>query len=309
MGSDIAVSYQGSASCAWAVTWAAVEAARLGSRLRIVVAADTASLGGCPPAQLVQRFAELRRRADLLAAEATTLAWAAAPGLRLDPAVHVGPVASVLVAASRDAEAVVLASGRGRVAQRQARLVEALAAHARCPVLVTGEADAPHPGPGRPVVVGVDGSDHAAAALDRAAEAAVRAGAPLQVVCVYSARSLPASDPASTPRRAVIHRREAHGVTAAAVARVRRDHPGLEVTSATLSGNPARVLPRVARRAGLLVVGRRGQGAQLSLLVGSVSRAALRALPCPVAVGGPLARGADAILSMPALLAEIATTD
>ena len=285
MGATVIVSYQGTASSRGAVAWAALTAGSWGGSLRVVVAADTAPLAGCRPGDLVRKWGELRRRGQSLAADAQRLARAAAPGLTVEAEVQMGSAVTVLVAASHDAELVVLGADRGHApgARRQGVLVDGVAAHARCPLVVVGRRTAAYPGPGRPVVVGVDGSPHATAALDAAAAAAVRARAPLRIVCVTGDRAGP---PAATTRSAGAAAGVARELADLALGRVRDTHPGLPSASEIRAGDPAAVLLDLARGAGLLVLGRLGGGADRTLLVGSVSRAALRALPCPVTVVG-----------------------
>ncbi|WP_327366057.1 universal stress protein [Streptomyces sp. NBC_01217] len=106
---------------------------------------------------------------------------------------------------------------------------------------------------GRHVVVGVDGSLVAVRALDRAAEEAVRSGAPLRVVY------------------AVADRDEAGPILASAASRVHERHPGLPVETRAVEGGAVRVLAGESEGAVLTVVGTRGFGSVSGLLAGSVS--------------------------------------
>jgi nucleotide-binding universal stress UspA family protein len=58
----------------------------------------------------------------------------------------------------------------------------------------------------------------------------------------------------------------------------------VRVETCTREGEPAPILLEEARRGGLLVVGARGHGGFLGLLLGSVATAVLHHSPCPVAV-------------------------
>ena len=59
-----------------------------------------------------------------------------------------------------------------------------------------------------------------------------------------------------------------------------------------VEGHPAQVLIDAADGATLLVVGRRGHGGVVGLLLGSVARACTEHAPCPVVVVPPAPTGA-----------------
>jgi nucleotide-binding universal stress UspA family protein len=61
-------------------------------------------------------------------------------------------------------------------------------------------------------------------------------------------------------------------------------YPDVAVEQAVVRGGAARTLVAESARAQLLVVGARGHGGFVGLLLGSVSRAALLHAACPVAV-------------------------
>ncbi|MEI5525630.1 universal stress protein [Streptomyces brasiliscabiei] len=103
------------------------------------------------------------------------------------------------------------------------------------------------------VVVGVDGTLSSTRALDWAAGEAVRRGAGLRLVCAATDRD------------------EAVPVLAAAVSRLRERHPGLPVRTVAAEGGAVRVLARESADAALTVVGTRGMGRTVGLLLGSVS--------------------------------------
>jgi nucleotide-binding universal stress UspA family protein len=135
----------------------------------------------------------------------------------------------------------------------------------------------------RTVVVGVDGSSGAEAALRYAIDEARRQGASLRVVgawsvppVAYMGVPLPvdfAEDCERAARTSIERSLEAVGLPA--------DVP-LEVVIA--QGQPAGVLVAQARSADLLVVGSRGLGGFRELLLGSVSQACVHHAHCPVTV-------------------------
>ncbi len=142
---------------------------------------------------------------------------------------------------------------------------------------------APSAAAGR-VVVGVDGSSGAQAALEFAvAEAALR-GASVHAVHSWQC---PVSD-GGWVVPVTEYETYARGVLADAVARAapaevhRLTEP--PVTSDLQEGHPAERLLAAARGAALLVVGSRGHGGFVGLLLGSVSQYCITHATCPVVV-------------------------
>jgi nucleotide-binding universal stress UspA family protein len=149
-----------------------------------------------------------------------------------------------------------------------------------------------HGGSGPRVVVGVDGSPGARAALALALAGAARRGAALDVVATYPVTlvwtgGVPLDIPdvdavrADTERRvrelvADVGREESlagiHGVAT------------VPVRFLTAEGRPVPVLLEAAEGADLLVVGSRGRGAIRSALLGSVALHCVTHAPCPVVV-------------------------
>jgi nucleotide-binding universal stress UspA family protein len=122
------------------------------------------------------------------------------------------------------------------------------------------------------VLVAVDGSEASLDAARWAAEIAARFGASLRLVHVIPKVPLPADvyglKIAELERE---HHEYAAGLLEKAVARVAR--PGLRTETAVLDGSPAE---RIAEEAaapeiGMVVVGSRGHGAVVRVLLGSVS--------------------------------------
>ncbi|GAA0251418.1 universal stress protein [Saccharothrix mutabilis subsp. mutabilis] len=117
------------------------------------------------------------------------------------------------------------------------------------------------------VIVGVDDSPAATAALAWAAGEARLRGAEL-VACTVLDR---------------------HGLSSAGQARPSGEEAagGVPVVTRRLRGDPAAELIAAAADADLLVVGSRGRGRLTGLVLGSVSRACLAHAPCPVVVVRP----------------------
>jgi nucleotide-binding universal stress UspA family protein len=132
------------------------------------------------------------------------------------------------------------------------------------------------------IVVGVDGSSEARRALEWAiAEAATR-GVALTAVHVHALPHLEMGDVLPSDYDL---RRGAERVLEAELAEVEAP-PGVQVERRTrmASGNPASVLVEEARGADLLVVGSRGLGGFMALLLGSVSEQCVTHATCPVVV-------------------------
>lgn len=150
------------------------------------------------------------------------------------------------------------------------------AAHAECPVVVVRHGD---DAPVRPhVLVGVDDSPSASAALRWAMDYADLAEVPLTVV--HAAAPPPPPIPAGYPMtfsypRAAVHRslrswlRDLLGKEQADRGRELRN----DVTLRVLDGNPAHVMVEESALALVTVVGRRGAGGFGRLVMGSVASA------------------------------------
>ncbi|WP_156756132.1 universal stress protein [Actinokineospora pegani] len=141
------------------------------------------------------------------------------------------------------------------------------------------------------VVVGHDGSDGARHAVDWAALEAAQRGVGLAIVeCVD--RTPVDQPPLMTwpmpPTGTVLDERavrdEAEDRLATVAARVRQDHPGIEVTTAVASGPAAETLPEVAGGDDVVVVGSSGRGAVSRALLGSTASELLRTCDRPLVV-------------------------
>ncbi|HYY10330.1 MAG TPA: universal stress protein [Kineosporiaceae bacterium] len=292
----IVVGYDGSAPAARAVEWAARDARRRGCPLTVLTVVDYGGLSTTPPAGTGYDWPE----AALLTGQEVTdkgvsLARAVDPAVEVIPLTVPGTTAALLIEASRSADLLVVAT-RGRGDLRTLLLgsvAAAVAAHGRCPVVVVRGKGDDLPGPDRPVVVGVDGSPAARAALDFAAGTAEQAGAPLVVVCAWDAlaggvwaetwsRGLAPQNPELRPGERQLARQALDD----AVARVQTQHPGVDVRPVLAENQPAVALvdAGIQAGAGLLVLGTRGHGVFTSLLLGSVSHAVVHAATVPVAV-------------------------
>jgi len=139
----------------------------------------------------------------------------------------------------------------------------------------------PSSAPGR-IVVGHDGSPSSFDALSWAAHQAALTGSALEIVMTWEWPSsygwaVPIPDdfnPESDMKQSLD----------AAVARLSAEHPGLQLGARLVSGHPAPVLVEASKGAELLVVGSRGHGEFVGMLIGSVSEHCAANAYCPVLV-------------------------
>ena len=142
------------------------------------------------------------------------------------------------------------------------------------------------PGTGR-IVVGIDGSPSSLDALAWAARQADLTGSSLEIVMTWEwpsslgwAVPVPDNfDPEEDVRTAL----------EAEVAGVRAEHPDISIDPRVVGGHPAPVLVEASKGADLLVVGSRGHGEFVGMLIGSVSEYCATNAHCPVLVHRPTA--------------------
>lgn len=133
------------------------------------------------------------------------------------------------------------------------------------------------------IVVGVDGSPEAVAALAWALEVADVRHATVEAVHAFWCpcdSELPMS-------RLTEQHRKASDVLRSVVEPAAAAHPGVAVRPKVVEGSPAPLLIDAAVGADLLVVGSRGRGGFAGLLLGSVSQQCVHHAPCPIAVVRP----------------------
>ncbi|RIK31201.1 MAG: universal stress protein [Anaerolineae bacterium] len=134
------------------------------------------------------------------------------------------------------------------------------------------------------ILLAVDGSEHALRATRKAAELA-RTIKPqeLRVVVVYDPIPMYLGEPnmqiAITARKG-----EAEKILADAVAEI--GEVPCEIQSGILEGQPAEAIIEVAnnRKSDLIVMGSRGLGRLVGLLLGSTSQKVVSHAPCPVLI-------------------------
>jgi nucleotide-binding universal stress UspA family protein len=292
---QIVVGYDGSASSAGAVRWAADEALMCGARLCVLTCySPAAAVDWTYGAGTVTYDVEAVRRvtADSSTAIVEHLR-ALNPVLRCTGLVVGGSPRDALVEASEDAALLVVGrSGAGAVRRLLVGSVaQAVARHSHSPVVIVPTTDPSLDRTGV-VVVGVDGSPAAGAALAWASQEAIRRKSDLVVVHAWTFTS---DGPAIE-----FDERRARAFADAKVMLNRMlvsTGGGVGRTGRIVEGSATAALLQEASAADLLVVGSRGRSGLRSLVFGSVAHAMTEHAPCPTVVVHAPAAMADAVAS------------
>jgi nucleotide-binding universal stress UspA family protein len=306
-GRSVVVGYEDVSSRA-ALDWAAAEAARHGTTLRVVTAytPDSSYPWGytylVPPSD-IQRVAGIVKENALSRVEdAAQRARAAHPGLEVLTTVANASPAAALVTASQQASLVVVGAHPHRHAFGSLGSVSlALAAHTACPVVVVpwpepkvaregtaaaaadlrDDQDRPAAAIGQ-VVVGVDESPECEDAIGFAFEQASSRGIELTALHAWwMDPSVLSAEVAESWQGAI---EEDRMVVDEALAGWRSRYPDVKVHRVVGRAPAVNALRAASAGAELLVVGSRGRGGFASLLLGSVSRSMLQRATCAVAV-------------------------
>ncbi|GAT08105.1 universal stress protein [Mycolicibacterium novocastrense] len=283
----VVVGADGSASANAAIRWAARDAAMRKLPLTVVhansVSTVAAAMVAWPAGEIPQQVLE-QEEADARAilADAVALARGSlddATGLTVIDEMFFGWPVPTLIDVSKEAQMVVVGC-RGRTGLRRALLgsvSSGLIHHARCPVAIVHDEDAPSPR--LPVLVGIDGSRASEVATAIAFDEASRRGVDLVALHVWSDTDMPAfsmdwADVLAAARRTLAER----------LAGWQERYPDVEVTTLVEFEGPARQLLKQSDHAQLVVVGSHGRGGFAGMLLGSVSTALAAAAHVPVIV-------------------------
>ena len=282
----VVVGIDGSGTAGRALEWAADEAARRGIPLEIVHA-WMPPMQAWPVTALAIDPEPLREDARHLVEEAATSIRVSrrADGPKVAARTfEADPVSALLAAAEGRDLLVVGRCGRGGSLSRLiGSVADRVARHASVPVaVIDGQAAVTGGG----VVVGVDDSPGARAALAWAADEAGRLDERLVLVHGWDAPSVvPPGGPVFEPLPVGTHPEQSRVLTdrlVAELAEAGHDLPEIEHRAIDLP--PSQALIHAAKSARLLVVGSRGRGGFTGLLLGSVSQQSLHHAPCPIVV-------------------------
>ncbi|MFI0504482.1 universal stress protein [Streptomyces albogriseolus] len=262
-----------------ALAWAADEADRRHLPLRLVHAQGVPT-GGYRSGEVRPSWEEwnqaLHELGDQVLEEAVAFVRSRHPGVEVSTLLAEGEPAWVLRQEARGAALVVVGSWHlsRRREMSSSSVVLPLTAHAPCPVAVVPEPEHVTQQPAY-FVVGVDGSPHAAAAVDMAFEEAALRGARLRALYVWHPPLLGVLDEDAAVR-------ECRRVLSETVAGRTARYPDVEVHHEVVRGHPVQVLAEASEHALGLVVGTRGRGGFTGMLLGSVSQGVLHHAGCPV---------------------------
>jgi nucleotide-binding universal stress UspA family protein len=285
----IVVGADGSAEAVSAARWAADEAGRAGTPLRLVHAvsqpAPAHSAAGLPDEFSVALESDGRKWLD----EARAAVLERRPGLEVEVDLAAGAAVPSLVGVSHAARLVVVGSAGlgGFPGILVGSTAVALVTQGHCPVAIVRG----HPAsPAGPVVVGADDSVSSDLAIATAFEEAASRGADLVVVhawlwftsdsaYTHARRHIPALEELENRERESLSERLDRG---------REKHPGVAVRTVLARDRAVRCLLEYSADAQLLVVGSRGQGRLSGMVLGSTSQALLYHAACPLLVVRPL---------------------
>lgn len=280
--SRIVVGYDGSPQSWSAARWAVAEAYRHDCALHVVNAYELPQLAAfyedsrVPPPTGVAERAE-RHLSDLVAHLHATYAsvdivGTAVPGSPAQTLLDLSVGSRMLVVGSRGAG--------GFAGLLLGSVSQQVATHAHVPVAVLrGRAGRPD----GPVLVGVDGSAAADVALDLAFEEAAARGARVLAVRAYGpAPAHSGTTPVTIPRDVVLA--EERAALDASMSPWRGKYPSVTVDTELVAGKPSRVLVERSRTAQVAVVGSRGHGGFVGLLLGSVGQQLMHHAGCPVII-------------------------
>lgn len=285
----VTVGVDGTRSAQGAVRWAAAEAARRRSSLRLVTAFGWPSERYIDHHEITKNYrGELfdQVRGELEGAAA--IAELEAPGIEIQQQLTVGYPIPVLVEEAEHAQLIVVGDrGAGQIkGALTGSVAVALASHASCPVVIVR-------GPEReaaqtatlPVILGVDGSPTSESAIAFAYEAAAERGAPLVAVHTWFDQTFGPTLAPMLDWTAI--EAEERQLLSQRLAGWAEKYPDVQVEELVTCGRPAPVLLERAASAQLVVVGSRGRGEFAGLILGSVSNTLVHQSPCPVAVVHP----------------------
>ena len=134
------------------------------------------------------------------------------------------------------------------------------------------------------IVVGVDGSEESKEALRWALEEARLRGATVRAVNAFQTHAItPGYGPPEDFSPEAV-RRDAERFLSSMIFDVASESHKVKIEEVATEGSPANVLLGAAEDADLLVVGSRGHGGFVGLLLGSVSQQCATHAPCPVLI-------------------------
>ncbi len=285
-GRPVVVGVDGSDAALRAVRWAAREARRRGTGLRLVHACDLLTGRGARVVDWHALRTAMQDQGGVWLDRAREVAEQTVAGPHPEVVLEVTPPVPALVEKSADAAVLVLGNRGlgGFTGLLLGSTSVEVAGRAHCPVVVVRGEDTSE-GSGGPVVVGVDGTPVGEAAIAFAFAEASLHDADLVAVHAWSEMVFEAvvMGGAGTLDFAPLAER-ADETLAERLAGWQEKYPDVRVVREVVRDRPAPALLRRAEGAQLVVVGSRGRGGFRGLMLGSTGQHLLHHAPCPVAV-------------------------
>jgi nucleotide-binding universal stress UspA family protein len=196
---------------------------------------------------------------------------------------HMGHLVPQLVKAARNSSMLVVGSkGHGLVGEiLRGSVSQSAARHAAVPVVVVRAPDNPESGR---IVVGSDGSEPSARALEFACDMARLSGDKIVALRAWHPATAVADRYGYMPPPTTDTMDDAEAALGRAIDDVRSAHPEIAIEGEIFYGAAERGLVDASSNAAMVVVGSRGHTAVGEALIGSVSKAVLHKAHCPVAV-------------------------
>ena len=285
MDRTVIIGHDGSRGAESALAWGLRHARRRRAPVRIVRAFDAEMYQYGLTGLSLSVIDDMRAAAEHDLNKTRDQVRAAYPDLEVDAVLRIDSPSVLLVEMAEHAETVIVGSHGASATHLQLSGSTAMyvASHATCPVVaVPPEQAADASG----VVVGVDGSPAAEAALAYAFEQAEELRQPLTVAHAWIDPITLTTLGAALPivQDPMSYAREQDLMLTQLLAGWADKHPDVEVHRRVEHGRVVASLVKASTGAALLVVGCRGRGAVASRLLGSVSHGVLHLASCPVAV-------------------------
>ncbi|MFG2288310.1 universal stress protein [Streptomyces sp. NPDC048595] len=284
MERSLVVGVDGSDSALRALDWAVDEAARRKLPLDVLHASTWERFEGT--AQGSERPGE-QVLAEGVVRSAAEQARCRNPDLKVGAQVVAEDAVTALLRAGLSASVLVLGSrGRGEIAGWLLGSVGmAVAARARCPVIVVRGDAAGMAGTHRCVLLGVGDPEKGAAAVRFAFEEAEVRGCLLKAVHAWHRPAHETADPPLLADQAQgYHEKQAAARLDEALREAAGAHPSVPVRRTTVEGPTHKVLVHRAAAADLLVIGAGHRHGHFGLPLGRVAHTALCHADCPVAI-------------------------
>lgn len=268
---------------------------------RVIVAVDGGAAGDAALEWVVQRSRSVTMKVEIATVVESDVAEpsgspqekalhaaerrlaAAAPQVKLDPKTLRGFPAPALIEESLHGDLLVIGTHKTAPLAGIAHgtLPLKVAGHAACTTVVVPFDWTARVGP---VVVGWDDDRTSDTALDLAAAEAHRGKLPLVIVHAWRAPVAAGVEVAGSGEMFETLAAAHLELLTTATHRIRKAYPELVVTTRLENGPAAIALVKAAEGASIAIVGSRGRGALLGLVLGSVSHDLLMNMPAPVAV-------------------------